>query len=69
MKKKHPRSLSDQYPHTFAAWKDMWEKCNNPSHPEYPDNGARGIRVCDRWKSFNTFLKDMGPCPEDLGKN
>lgn len=41
----------------------MRRRCNNPNHEKYPEYGGRGIRVCDRWKSFRKFLADVGPRP------
>lgn len=42
----------------------MIERCHNKSHKYYPYYGARGIKVCKRWKnSFKNFLEDMGESP------
>lgn len=41
----------------------MWTRTTNPSRENYARYGGRGIRVCDRWRSFDTFLADMGPKP------
>ena len=38
----------------------MRQRCNNPSNRYYSYYGGRGIRVCDRWLSFDNFLADMG---------
>jgi hypothetical protein len=44
----------------------MIRRCTNPKHKHFADYGGRGITVSDRWKSFETFLADMGrkPSPE-----
>jgi hypothetical protein len=34
--------------------------CRCRDNPLYSD---RGIRVCDRWRSYVAFLKDMGEAP------
>lgn len=48
----------------YRAWASMVSRCCNPNHGSYPDYGARGITVCDRWKgSFISFLADMGRKP------
>lgn len=47
----------------YAAWIDMKTRCNNPRSKAYPWYGARGIRVCPEWESFETFFKDMGHPP------
>lgn len=45
----------------FQVWSEMRRRCNMPSHKQYLDYGGRGIRVCDRWLSFDNFVADMGP--------
>lgn len=44
----------------------MKSRCSNPRHPKYQSYGARGIKVCTRWKSFANFLADMGEAPAGL---
>lgn len=48
---------------TYNTWKNLRSRCNNIKNNSYKDYGARGIKVCDRWKSFNLFLLDMGKKP------
>ena len=47
----------------YRVWKSMRTRCENPNSGSYPDYGGRGIRVCDRWASFEQFAADMGPRP------
>jgi hypothetical protein len=44
----------------------MRRRCESPVSADYPHYGGRGIRVCDRWKSFENFLADMGERPEAM---
>lgn len=54
------------FPREYAAWAGMKVRCYNSGDKSYKWYGARGIRVCDRWrKSFANFLSDVGPKPSD----
>lgn len=48
---------------TYRIWQAMLNRCRNPRMAMYPRYGGRGIRVCDRWASFENFFSDMGECP------
>jgi hypothetical protein len=59
-KERHGMAASREY----KAWSKMKCRCHNPRDTRYNYYGARGIRVCDRWRaSFSEFFGDMGPCP------
>ena len=47
----------------FKAWQRMLGRCFLSTDHKYSDYGGRGITVCDEWKSFSTFLSDMGTRP------
>lgn len=52
---------------TFRIWQKMRRRCNDPKEQNYSRYGGRGITVCDRWAdSFETFLADMGVCPDGM---
>lgn len=50
----------------YACWSSMRERCLNPDHHAWEDYGGRGIKICERWGSFQNFYQDMGKRP---GKN
>lgn len=41
----------------------MMQRCFQPTNNRYQDWGGRGITVCERWRSFENFLEDMGERP------
>jgi hypothetical protein len=50
---------------TFKSWESMLQRCTNPTAPDYPKYGGRGIEVHPAWAdSFEAFLADMGERPE-----
>lgn len=48
---------------TYRSWNAMMMRCTNPLTRRYDRYGGRGIKVCDRWTTFASFLDDMGPRP------
>lgn len=51
---------------TYNCWANMIARCENPNRPDFHNYGGRGIAVCERWKSFQNFLADMGEKAEGL---
>jgi len=49
---------------TYRSWRSMTDRCANPNTPNYYLYGGRGILVCAEWKSFESFLRDMGERPK-----
>lgn len=41
----------------------MFQRCENPNTQAWRHYGGRGISICDAWRSFEVFLKDMGKKP------
>lgn len=49
---------------TYRSWAGMMTRCFNKKRKQYKDWGGRGITVCERWRSFENFLADMGERPD-----
>lgn len=47
----------------YASWAAMTSRCLNPNNPKWARYGGRGITVCEDWRDFPSFMKDMGPAP------
>lgn len=50
---------------TYKTWVSIRERCRNTRSKHYQKYGGRGIKVCDRWQTFDNFLADMGERPSD----
>jgi hypothetical protein len=56
----HPKG---KRPPEYSIWCDMRKRCDNPKSKSYAYYGGRGIKYCDTWNDFRTFLADMGERP------
>lgn len=51
----------------YRSWRGAIDRCENPHDRKYKHYGARGIRVCERWRTnYPAFLADMGRRPPGL---
>jgi hypothetical protein len=44
----------------------MHRRCYQPSQRGYANYGGKGVRVIERWHTFEAFLADMGEQPDGL---
>lgn len=58
---KHGMSSKTNVHPIYRVWAAMLSRCENPNHADYHNYGGRGITVCERWHSFESFRDDMLP--------
>lgn len=54
----HGMSNSPEY----SSWQAMWNRCTNESAAVYET--YKSLTPPDEWKSFDVFLRDLGPRPK-----
>ena len=51
----------------YGTWRKMRRRCENPAVKDYPNYGARGVRVCNEWRDVAAFIAwieaNIGPRP------
>ena len=47
----------------YRAWSAMMTRVRNKNQAGYSNYGGRGIDVCDEWRDFKNFYRDMGKKP------
>lgn len=50
----------------YRTWCNMVSRCENSKNDHYYQYGGRGIKICDRWKTFKNFFDDMGDIPTGM---
>lgn len=55
--------MRDKSTKEYRAWSNMIQRCTNPKKDAFKYYGARGVTVCERWRSYDSFLADVGVAP------
>lgn len=45
--------------HIYKVWLGIKRRCTYPNDISYGNYGGRGIKICDRWLTFELFYEDM----------
>lgn len=48
---------------TYRSWANMIQRCCNPNSKLFERYGGAGINVCEAWRSYESFKRDMGERP------
>lgn len=56
----HALTHGMSYTPEYRVWTNMKARCLDTNHQAYHNYGARGIKVCERWLTFENFIADMG---------
>ena len=60
---KHGHARAGAQSSEYRSWYAMRQRCTYRKHSEWALYGGRGIKICERWKMFESFLADMGAKP------
>lgn len=59
----HGHARRERRSDTHRVWTNMKQRCLNERHPDYMGDT---VSICQRWMTFDNFLRDMGPKPHGL---
>jgi hypothetical protein len=48
---------------TYKIWCGMIARCQSPGSARFAKYGGQGITVCDEWRKYENFARDMGSRP------
>lgn len=51
---------------TYRIWAGIIDRCLNANNKSYNYYGGRGIKICESWKNFQNFIKDMDEVPPGM---
>lgn len=56
-----PTDAQRQRWRVYSIWRGMINRTTDPKHIEWELYGGRGIKVCERWRTYQNFYDDMAP--------
>lgn len=62
----HGMTSRTHVPPAYQSWSGIIQRCTNAKSLAFAHYGARGISVCERWRSFENFYADMGDRPDGM---
>lgn len=63
------RDENNEFTVEYKAWQQAHQRCYNQNVANYDDYGGRGIKVHERYHSFDNFLADLGKRPDGHSLN
>jgi len=66
LKHGHNRPTQGGHSREYRSWSHIQQRTTNPKHnPSWHRYGGRGIAMCDGLHDFSTFLRLLGPRPDN----
>ena len=61
--RKHGHARRGRWSGTYISWVNMLGRVDHPQEWKVQYYAGKGIAICDRWRTFENFLADMGDRP------
>lgn len=42
----------------YGVWQGMLQRCTNPNNPKFHIYGGKGVKVCEKWQTFDGWWED-----------